>query len=126
MGSTYGKRRGFPDFDKFKSGLTYQDAYAMLWVDSENQDDWKRKSNGQILRILHRLKVEMYEQATGINVDRDSPTDTAPPGPQYPAGWDAVEAPPAAELGTLPYPTTAEALCFYGHDEEEPRYRLAA
>jgi hypothetical protein len=69
MASTYGSKRGVPGYDKFKTGLSYQDAYAMLWVDSENQDHWKQKSNGQILRIMHEVKVAMFEQATGINVD---------------------------------------------------------
>jgi len=92
MSSTYGKKRGFPDFDKFKSGLTYQDAVNMLWVESENQDDWKRKSPGMILRILHRLKIEMYEQATGINVDRDAAPTAGELKEEegYPPEWDDV------------------------------------
>jgi hypothetical protein len=107
MASTYGAKRGFPDFDKFKTGMSYQDFAAMLWVDSDNPDDWKRKSNGVVLALAHKLKVEMYEAATGINVDRDSPADV-----------QAITTEPLYRLA-------AETLAPSGRDEEEPAYRVA-
>ncbi len=91
--SSYGARQGLPGYDKFRTGLTFQDAYHMLWVDSDNQDDWKRKSWGQILRVLHKIKMEMYEQATAHSEDISGLTHLD----DYPRDWDDV-APDAEAL----------------------------
>jgi len=57
------------EYQKFRSGLTYQDAAAMLWVDSDNPDDWHRKSKGVVLGLLSSLKRSLFEQATGMDAD---------------------------------------------------------
>lgn len=106
MSSTYGAKRGFPAFDKFKTGLSYQDAFNMLWVDSDNPDDWKRKSTGMVLRLLHKLKVEMFESATGINVDRDLPSE-----------GDTEEV-----ARQVTYQLAPEILSLYLRDEDQPHY----
>ncbi len=52
-------------YDDFKTGLTYQDVYAMLWVDSDDSSTWARKSRGAVLRLWGKLKADMWAAATG-------------------------------------------------------------
>jgi hypothetical protein len=62
MSSSYGKRHGLPGYDKFRSGLTYQDVFNLLRDESEDPKDWRRKSRGVVLWHWHELKMQLYEQ----------------------------------------------------------------
>ena len=55
-------RTALPSYTDFKTGLSYADVAQMLWVDSDNPDDWKRKSKGVVLRIFNRIKRDMYDE----------------------------------------------------------------
>lgn len=59
--------QGWPDvrYEDFKTGLTYQDVYAMLWVDNEDSSTWARKSRGAVLRLWGKLKADMWAEYTG-------------------------------------------------------------
>jgi hypothetical protein len=43
MGSTWGKRKGLPGYDKFRTGLTYDQVYDMMRDGSEDSKDWRYK-----------------------------------------------------------------------------------
>jgi hypothetical protein len=66
--SKFGTRRNCPDYDKFKTGLTYQDVYCMMMDESEDREDWKYKRRGTVLGRWHQIKKEMFYEATGIEV----------------------------------------------------------
>jgi hypothetical protein len=34
----------------------------MLWVESEDPADWKRKSRGCVLGLMHSMKMSMYQE----------------------------------------------------------------
>lgn len=59
MGSRYGADHGEPDYDKFRTGLRY--------IDVRNMIDRKRyRRRGTVLGTWHQIKIEMYQQATGL------------------------------------------------------------
>jgi hypothetical protein len=57
--STWGKRHDLPGYDKFRSGLTYVDVYAMLRTSKKHS----QKRRGSVLGFWHELKLQLYEQA---------------------------------------------------------------
>lgn len=63
MASRYGKKHGLPGYDKFRTGLTYQDVWSMLMSDDPDPKTWRHKRRGTVLGMWHQLKKEMYEQA---------------------------------------------------------------
>lgn len=84
-----------PEFKAFRCGLTYADAAAMLWVDSDNPDDWRRKSRWVVLRLLASLKRDIYREVTGLDPDTGEQLSTfaqPAPEPAYPPDWDDVQA----------------------------------
>jgi hypothetical protein len=60
--STYGARHGLPGYDQFRTGLDFATAQKMLWVESDDPADWKRKSRGCVLGLMHSLKMTMYRE----------------------------------------------------------------
>jgi hypothetical protein len=69
MSSSWGKRRGLPGYDKFRTGLTYREVYEMLRHGTKH----KQKRRGSVLGFWHELKLQLYEQA----VDRGYPVEKA-------------------------------------------------
>jgi len=63
MASTYGARHGLPNYDSFRTGLTFATVRQMLWSESEDPHEWRRKGRGTVLGLWHQLKMEMYEIA---------------------------------------------------------------
>jgi hypothetical protein len=63
VASSYGARRGMPDYDKFRTGLTYDDVLSMLWSEEPDPKKWRYRRRGTVLGLWHQLKKEMYEQA---------------------------------------------------------------
>lgn len=57
--SRYGTSRGVSDYDCFRTGLTYRDVRRML-------EGKKYRRRGSVLGAWHQIKLEMFEQATGI------------------------------------------------------------
>ena len=52
------------DYDDFRTGLTYQDVYDMLWRGSEDSSQWRYKRRGTILGKWYQIKKEMWENHT--------------------------------------------------------------
>jgi hypothetical protein len=63
MPSSFGKRRGIPGYDRFRTGLTYQDVWEMLRDDTDDTTRWKYKTRGVVLGKWHQIKMELYERA---------------------------------------------------------------
>lgn len=55
--SRYGAARGVPEYDDFRTGLTYRQVRAMV------QGRYRRR--GTVLGTWNQLKREMWEQLTG-------------------------------------------------------------
>jgi hypothetical protein len=70
MGSTWGKRRGMPAYDKFVTGLTYDDVKQMLWSHDSDPKTWRYRRRGTVLGLWHQLKLEMWEQMQAMKRQR--------------------------------------------------------
>lgn len=60
MGSRFGARRGLRGYDKFRTGLTYQQVFDMLKDNSDDSSKWRYKKRGTVLGLWHQLKMEMW------------------------------------------------------------------
>lgn len=47
-------------YQRFRTGLTYSEVRDMLWVNSEDPDDWKYKRRNTVLGKWHEIKLEMW------------------------------------------------------------------
>ncbi len=100
-------------YQKFRCGLTYQDAAAMLWVDSENPDDWHQKSRGAVLALLAKMKRDIYIHTTGLDPETGEPVDVHTPSPGYPPEWDEVFSEPRIRAdGRI---AVRREICHRGH-----------
>jgi hypothetical protein len=52
-----------PQYHSFRSGLTYQDARAWFWSNSENPDDWGHCSHRKVIRAMASVKRAMFDKA---------------------------------------------------------------
>lgn len=64
-----GKAHGLPDYDEFRTGLTYRDVWEMMRNDDEDRSTWKYKRRGTVLGAWHQLKLQLYERAKSIAGD---------------------------------------------------------
>ena len=58
MGSKFGASRGAPDYDRFRTGLTYKAVRAMI-------DSGRYRRRGTVLGCWNQMKREMWFHATG-------------------------------------------------------------
>jgi hypothetical protein len=58
MASRFGAARGAPDYDRFRTGLSYKQVRAMA-------DDRKYRRRGTVLGVWNQIKREMWMQLTG-------------------------------------------------------------
>lgn len=65
MPSSYGRRRGMPGYDRFRTGLTFRDVQSMLYSYDPDPATWRHLSRGVVLGAWHQIKQEMWEEATG-------------------------------------------------------------
>lgn len=72
MASKYGAAHGLPGYDKFRTGLTYDDVKAMFYDNSDDPKDWKYKRRGTVLGKWHQIKMELYERAIEAGMDVNS------------------------------------------------------
>jgi hypothetical protein len=65
MPSDWGERHGLPGYDKFRTGVTYQDAREMLRASEKHRDKHNSPHDRRhtVLGFLHELKLQLYEQA---------------------------------------------------------------
>jgi len=63
VASTWGRRRGLPGYDEFRTGLTFSDVQSMLWSESEDSADWRYKRRGTVLGLWHSIKQDLYNEA---------------------------------------------------------------
>jgi hypothetical protein len=64
VASTYGARRGDPRYDRFRTGLTYRQVFALLQgYGNPNKEEWRYKRRGTVLGLWHQLKLELYRMA---------------------------------------------------------------
>jgi len=57
--SRYGTSRGVPEYDRFRTGLTFQR------VRREMRGTFKHRRRNTVLGFWHALKLDMWAQATG-------------------------------------------------------------
>ena len=52
-----------------RTGLTYRDVYAMMWVNDDDTSRWRCKSRRAVLGFWHELKLAMWDEveARGVN-----------------------------------------------------------
>lgn len=67
MSSKWGKGRGLPKYDEFRTGLTYGDVYDMLKTSSKHVSKRRRS----VLGFWHELKLQLYEQAVDRGYGED-------------------------------------------------------
>lgn len=60
MPSRYGARRGEPEYDRFRTGLTYKDVHAMLYSPDPDRTTWRHRRRGSVLGYWHALKKQMW------------------------------------------------------------------
>lgn len=65
-------------YDEFRTGMTYDDVWRMLWVDSDDRTKWVRKSKGVVLRLFRDLKQAMWDEMIARGLD----PETMPPPPR--------------------------------------------
>lgn len=63
MASKYGAIRGEPQYDRFRTGLTFAEAKRMLHVGGEDPSRWRYHRRGTVLGFLHQLKLELWRRA---------------------------------------------------------------
>lgn len=51
-----------PEYEQFRTNLTYGQVYQMLWSNSDDPKDWKYKRRGTVLGFWHQLKQQLYQQ----------------------------------------------------------------
>lgn len=61
MSSTYGARRGVPEYDRFRTGLTFREVSRMMRVASDDPADWQHKRRRTVLGYWHALKLQLWE-----------------------------------------------------------------
>ena len=69
--SSYGARRGVPDYDQFRTGLTYRQVRAMA-----AGRQYRRR--GTVLGLWNQLKRELFFAATGVLLGCGSIVPSAP------------------------------------------------
>jgi hypothetical protein len=65
MPSTFGARHaGFgPEYDRFRTGLSYKEVRKMLWSGNPDSGKWRYKRRGTVLGMWHQMKKEMWNEA---------------------------------------------------------------
>ena len=48
-------------YDEFRTGLTFAEVRQMLWVASDNPEDWRYKRRHTVLGYWRQLKQKMYD-----------------------------------------------------------------
>jgi hypothetical protein len=71
MPSTYGKRHGLAGYDRFRTGLTYDDVLSMLWSSDPDSAHWKYRRRGTVLGFWHQLKQDMWDQVQAEQASTD-------------------------------------------------------
>lgn len=57
-----GGLRQVPSYEEFRTGLTFRQVRAMLWVQSNDPKDWKYKRRNTVLGLWRQIKREMYAE----------------------------------------------------------------
>jgi len=64
-----GKRKPAPvprlSYDRFRTGLSYQDVYRMLWVNSDDPKKWRYKRRGTVLGTWRSIKLGLWDRYLG-------------------------------------------------------------
>ncbi len=77
-------------YEKYKTGLTYDDVYNKLWRDSDDPADWRYKGPSGVLGYWHELKQEMYDDyVRGFEEYSGSPEFAA----EFQAFWQEEKVP---------------------------------
>lgn len=64
--STWGRRHGLPDYDSFRTGLTFGAVKRLMFDAHERHTEetpWRYKRRGTVLGLWHDLKLQLYYQA---------------------------------------------------------------
>jgi len=67
-------------YDEFRTGLTYEAVWRMLWVANPDPSTWVRKGRGAVLSFWRGLKQQMWEEFYARGID---PEALPPPKPRY-------------------------------------------
>lgn len=49
-------------YDDFKTGLTYDDVYSMMWIDDEDYSRWRYKRRHSVLGFWHEYKRSLWAE----------------------------------------------------------------
>lgn len=65
MPSNWGERHDLPGFDKFRTGLAFEDVRQMLRLSEKHRDKHNSLHDRRhtVLGYWHELKLELYDQA---------------------------------------------------------------
>jgi len=67
-------------YDQFRTGLTYEAVWKMLWVDNPDPSTWPKKNKGAVLSLWRQLKRDLWEEFYQRGID---PETLPPPRPVY-------------------------------------------
>jgi hypothetical protein len=66
------------NYSEFRTGLQYEDVFDMLWVSSENPEEWVYKRKGSVLRLFHAIKLGMWKEHVEHCAEIDLEIDDTP------------------------------------------------
>lgn len=52
-------------YDEFKTGLTFGDVRQMMYIASENSEEWRQKRRRSILGFWHEIKIQLFHTQHG-------------------------------------------------------------
>lgn len=67
-------------YDEFRTGLTYEAVWRMLWIANPDPTTWVRKSRGAVLSFWRGIKRQMWDEFYARGID---PEKLPPPKPRY-------------------------------------------
>lgn len=65
MSSSWGRKRNYPGYDKFRTGLSFEDVRQMLRQSEKHRSRHNAPHDRRhtVLGYWHELKMQLYEQA---------------------------------------------------------------
>jgi hypothetical protein len=68
------EKRVSTKYDRFRTGLTFDEVRQMLWSPSGDPKDWRRVTRHTVLGKWREIKLQMYNEAFGDD-NRVEPTE---------------------------------------------------
>jgi hypothetical protein len=67
--------QGPTPYNEFRTGLTFTEVRRMLWLNSEDNRNWKHVTRHTVLGKWHQIKLEMYHEYLHYNFPEPEEVD---------------------------------------------------